>query len=117
MTDERACAAPDPDDAPLELAELQDETIDDAILRRLFEDLDALAEIREVQVKGAADQYAQDRPVKLREALGLLLAGRVRGAQVLYEYDGRTWCDTVIRQSAGHRLIRIETPRRAASVA
>jgi hypothetical protein len=55
--------------------------------------------------------------VRLREALGLLLAGRIRGAQVLYEYAGHTWCDTVIRQRAGHRLIRIETPRRAASVA
>ncbi len=101
----------------LELAELQDETIDAGILRRLFEDLDALAQIHAVHVKGAAGRRAQDRPVELGEALGLLLAGRIRGAQVLYEYDGRSWCDTIIRQRDGHRLIRIEAPRRAESLA
>lgn len=105
------------DDAPLELAELQDKTIDDGILRRLFEDLGALAQIHAVHVKGAPSRRAQDRPVELREALELLLAGRIRGAQVLYEYDGRSWCDTVIRQPDGHRLIRIEAPQRAASLA
>ena len=105
-----------PDETPIELAELQDETIDDGILRRLFEDLEALAEIAEVHVKGAPTRHAQDRGVGLREALDLLLAGRVRGAQVVYEYGGRTWCDTIIRQPAGHRLVRIESPRRAASV-
>lgn len=104
------------DETPLELAELQDEIIDDAILCCLFEDLEALADIREVRVKGASDRHAQDRPVEPGRALELLLARRVRGAQLLYEYDGRAWCDTVIRQKEGHRLIRIEAPRRAASV-
>lgn len=106
-----------PPDAPVELVELQDETIDDGIVRRLFEDLDALAEIHVVHVKGASCARAQDRPVELREALELLLAGRIRGAQVLYEYDGRSWCDTIICKRDGHRLIRIEAPRRAESLA
>jgi len=101
---------------PVELAELQDETIDDAILQRLFEDLDALAEIHAVHVKGAPRRRAQEQPVELREAFELLRAGRIRGAQVLYEYDGRSWCDTIIRQRDGHRLTRIEAPRRVASL-
>ena len=100
---------------PPEPAELQAENLDEALLRRLFEDLDALAAIDEVRVKGAAGQPAQEQSVGLREARDLLLAGRIRAAQVVYEYRGRTWCDTVLRTADGHRLVRMESPRRAAS--
>ena len=104
-------------EAPLELPKLQAESLDEALLKRLFEGLDALAAIDEVRVKGAAAAYAGERPVALREALELLLAGRIRAAQVVYEYRGRTWCDTVLRSGDGHRLVRMESPRRAASCA
>lgn len=104
-------------DARVELAELQDEAIDDSVLHRLFEDLDALAEIIEVRVKGAPVERAQDRTVRLRDALDLLLEGRIRGAQVVYEYRGRTWCDTIVRHEGGQRLVRMESPRRPASAA
>jgi hypothetical protein len=92
------------------LAELIQADLDPATLDALFTDLAALCDVREVTLKGAADHLAGTTAVTLAEAQAALTAGRIRGAQIRYGYQGEVWWDTLLRLPQGVRLVRMRAP-------
>ncbi len=101
----------------LELPELQAGELDDAGLRALFRDLQALAEIDEIRLKQGAADRAADRSPSLHDALLQILGRKVRGVQIRYRYDGECWCDTVLSGPDGHRVVRMAEPARPSGLA
>ena len=73
----------------------------------LFTDLEALAELREVRLKGSAAGYAEAGTVGLAEARRALAERRVSGVQLRYRHAGREWCDTLIIVAEGVRVVRL----------
>lgn len=83
-----------------------DEGLLDAVgLRALLDDIQACTTVREVQVKGGPTRRADD--ADLDGARRALLAGEVRGVQIRYEHEGKTWCDTVLVTPRGYKVVRI----------
>jgi ferredoxin-type protein NapG len=103
--------------AEIELAELHQGELDDDGLRALFRDLDSFAEIEEIRLKQAADLRAAPASPNLDDALTLLLAREVRGAQLRYRFGGEFWCDTVLSTPNGHRVVRMAEPARPSGLA
>jgi MauM/NapG family ferredoxin protein len=100
----------------IDLPELHEGALDDAGLRSLFRDLQTLADIDEIRVKRGAERRAGEGAPSLRDALGLLLGGQVRGVQIRYRYRGESWCDTVLAAPGGHRVVRMAEPTRPAGI-
>ena len=99
-------------DAAIELPDLHAGELDAETLESLFADLRRFADVREVRLKGDAARRADAAPSSLDEALDALRTRRAHGAQIVYEHDGRTWCDTVLAAASGWKLLRMESPRR-----
>ena len=72
----------------------------------LFEDLQQGADVQHVQVRTAPDGGPQDRVVTLHEAHELLRNGQLKAIQVRYEFDEKSWCDTLMFDPAAVRIIR-----------
>lgn len=93
-------------DPDVELAELHQGVLDDATLDQYFEDL-GLAEVFDVLVKGAPEEYAKEGSFTLDRGKELFLAGVVRGLQIRYRYRDEEWWDTLLRAPGGVRLVRV----------
>ncbi|MDD9947693.1 MAG: hypothetical protein OXU20_42020 [Myxococcales bacterium] len=94
---------------PEDLPPVQQALLVDATLDELVADLEALADIREVTLKQAASEHSDRDQVPLKEAIGLLRSGGVRGVQVHYAHEGRLWTDTLMVAPGGIRLVRMAT--------
>ncbi len=81
-----------------------------ARVEALFDDLAALTEIREVRMKGGGEARAGGPSRDLVAARAALLAGHALGVQVRYVHDGTEWCDTILREREGVRIVRIVVP-------
>ena len=82
--------------------------LDDATLDRYFADLGVAAEILGIGVKSAARTMAGSGPgPTLAEARTLLRERTVLGVQIRYRLQGEEWCDTLIVQPEGTRLVRL----------
>ena len=92
---------PDKPLRPEDLPDLHESLLDEATLDQLFVDLEALAEIIEVQLKGAPQRMTDARSVPLAEAHDLLKSGAVRAVQIRYVHEGKQWWDTVMRLPEG----------------
>ena len=103
----------DPIDEPIELPELQDEVVDDETVADLFRDLGALTRVIEIQEKGAPRGHAELLGLDLESAANRYAAGEIRALQIVYVLDNETWCDTLLRQATGTRVLRMRTPARA----
>jgi len=92
-----------------DLPELQDATIDAAVVIALFDDIDQCAELREILVKGAPQALSgQETPHTLESARDALLQGEIRAVQLRYTYENTPWCDTITVLPRGFHLIRME---------
>lgn len=92
-----------------DLPELQDATIDAAVVIALFDDIEQCAELREILVKGAARSLSgQEQPYTLAEARDALLQGEIRAVQLRYTFENTPWCDTITVLPKGFHLIRME---------
>ncbi len=91
--------------SPLKLPPLQVTILDRATLDQLFDDLAACARVHSVQPRTAP----QAAPVRLTldQARAGLHEGHLRAVQVRYTYDNKAWCDTLIAQEGGVRVVRI----------
>ncbi|MFN7135303.1 MAG: hypothetical protein ACK4N5_24730, partial [Myxococcales bacterium] len=96
------------DDARGPLPELQDTLLDADTLERLFTDVGACAELVEIMFKGGEQRYAQSARRDLTLAGEALLAGAVVAVQLRYRYRGVEWWDTLLREQAGVRLVRMQ---------
>jgi ferredoxin-type protein NapG len=102
--------------AAIDLPELHAGELDEIGLRALFRDLHSLADVEEIRVKRGAERRAGEAAPSLRDALGLLLGGQVRGVQIRYRYRGEAWCDTVLAAPGGHRVVRMAEPARPTGI-
>ena len=97
---------------PVKVEAIVGAVLDEAGVRDLFRDLAALAQVDEIRLKHATDRRAQARAETLDAALPQLLNGAVRAVQIRYAYDGERWCDTLLPAPGGHRVVRMQEPRR-----
>ncbi|WP_164002865.1 hypothetical protein [Pyxidicoccus caerfyrddinensis] len=89
------------------LPSLQQADLDAATLARLVSDIQRLAVVDEVLLKGADASMASTQRRTLAEAVDALQQGLVMGVQVRYRYQGQSWWDTLLRAPQGIRLVRI----------
>ena len=100
--------------SPLQLPPLQVTVLDASTLAQLFSDLETCATGVTVQPRTRPD--LPPALISLAEAQVQLASGSLRGVQIRYRYEGGSWCDTLITQPAGTRLVRICEDDIAASV-
>lgn len=89
------------------LPSLQQADLDAETLARLVSDIQGLAVVDEVVLKGGGALMASPQRVTLTEAVEALQGGRIQGVQVRYRYQGQAWWDTLLRVPQGIRLVRI----------
>lgn len=95
----------------MELPDLQQSVLDPATLEQLFADLAACTEITEIIPKAAAEGYVPEHSaITLKDARELLLAKKIRGLQIRYNYQGSQWWDTLLPAPGGEgfRIVRIQ---------
>ncbi len=93
----------------MNLPDLQDATLDEETVDRLFEDVASGAELLEVVLKGSAEGLTPDpHETSLTTARRALRDGAVFGVQLRYRFAGTEWWDTLIRMGGGVRLVRID---------
>jgi hypothetical protein len=91
--------------SPLKLPPLQVTILDRPTLDQLFADLAACARVHSVQPRTAP--HAPPVALTLDQARSGLHGGHLRAVQVRYTYENKAWCDTLIAQADGVRLVRI----------
>lgn len=73
----------------------------------LFADLKQGAEVKQVQVRATSDDNRlEDSTVTLDIAHELLDDRRTKAIQIYYEYDSKTWCDTLMVLPDMIRIVR-----------
>jgi len=92
------------------LPDLLQSDIDEATLHQLITDIGTHTEILEIIPKHAPGYVAENpAPVQLDEAWQMLVSRTVRGLQLRYRHQGKTWWDTVMPLPGGlFRIVRIE---------
>jgi len=92
------------------LPDLLQSDIDEATLRQLITDIGTHTEIIEIIPKHAPGYVEENpAPLQLDEAFRMLVARNVRGLQLRYRHQGKTWWDTVMPLPGGlFRIVRIE---------
>ena len=92
------------------LPDLHQSEIDEATLRELITDIGTHAEILEIIPKYAPGYVAEDpAPLQLDEAFQQLVSRELRGLQLRYRHEGKTWWDTLMPLPGGlFRIVRIE---------
>ena len=86
------------------LPELWDSLLEDDALHQLISDLQNHADILNVQEKQSAFDYSQSGTT----AFDRLRTGLTHAMQIYYRYDGKAWCDTIMKQAQGYKLIRMQ---------
>ncbi len=94
-------------DEDVPLPPVHDAVLDEAFVERLFADVGACTELLSVSTKGGAERRAE-ASVSLDDARRALHAGAIHAVQLRYRHQGHEWCDTILRQPAGYRVVRIE---------
>jgi hypothetical protein len=94
----------------IQLPPLCDAVVDLATLAQLEADLLHRTQVHNVQVKHGATRMVGEEVWQLPAAFAALRAGEVRGVQVNYRYEQHEWTDTLLRTSAGFRLVRVQHP-------
>lgn len=95
------------EEAGLGLAQLVEGVLDEPMVDALFRDLEQCTKVLEVSVKFAARGYVAEGAIGLGAARRMLAGQEVRGVQIRYRYDGREWCDTLMRLPGGVRIVRV----------
>jgi hypothetical protein len=77
----------------------------------LFADLEQRAEVRHVRVRTASgNNRPEDSAVTLEQARELLNDNLAKAIQIYYEYDGESWCDTLMPSPNSIHVIRTNVP-------
>ncbi len=92
--------------------EVQEGLLDERQLEGLFADLAARVTVTGIVTKGGELQRAVADLITLEQAHAWLVARAVHGVQVRYLFDGRAWCDTLLRAGEQVRLIRMDVSSR-----
>lgn len=73
-----------------------------------FDDLTAI-----VQIQGRDAQGAEVALVGIVDARDKFVSGSLQALQVVYHFADQVWCDTLLREPTGARLLRMLNPARA----
>jgi hypothetical protein len=94
----------------LALPDLLQSDIDEATVRQLITDIGTHTEVIEIIPKHAPGYVEENpAPLQLDEAYCMLASRTVRGLQLRYRHQGKTWWDTVMPLPGGlFRIVRIE---------
>jgi hypothetical protein len=98
------------EDAGERLADVREAVLDDEQLRALLSDIATYGQVRELSVK-AAPRARPDAITRLPELYLKLVQRRVFGAQIRYDFEDKSWLDTLIATPEGLRLVRVELPQ------
>jgi hypothetical protein len=77
----------------------------------LFADLKLGADVKRVQVRSNAGNRPRDSEVTLEQARELLDDSHTKAIQIYYEYESKTWCDTLMFLSDTIRIVRTTLPQ------
>jgi hypothetical protein len=94
----------------LELPPVHQASLAWSVVDELFDDLAALAQHVEVRLKLVGRARAEAGTTDLAGARRALVDGSAIGAQIRYVHAGQPWCDTLVREAEGLRLIRMASP-------
>ncbi len=86
---------------------LQRAHLDDDTLAALVADISGLTRILAIQVKGGTQEHGDAAGASLDMAVADLRAGAIRGVQIRYVWQDQEWCDTLIADGRGVRLVRV----------
>lgn len=89
------------------LPTLWDKLLDPETLEQYFNDLATYAQIISLQEKQSPDEYVRENTISLLEAHEKVISGSVRAIQIRYRFEQQEWCDTLIRQKSGVKLVRM----------
>lgn len=90
--------------------DLRDALLDAATFRQLCFDIQSVAEIIDVRVKGSTESYAGEASTRFDQAVADLKAGAIVGLQVRYSHAGEEWWDTLLQAPGAIRLVRVRAP-------
>jgi len=91
------------------LPELHQSEIDQPTLSQLITDLGTHANVFSIAPKYGPGYVGEQETLQLDEAYQILIDRKVRGVQIHYKHDGKSWCDTVMPLPDGRfRIVRME---------
>lgn len=79
-------------------------------LAALEADLAAFTELESVLPRPRVRSLVPPAPVSLSAGFAGLRDGTLRGLQIRYRHAGDHWCDTLLADSDGVRVVRMRTP-------
>lgn len=92
----------------LTLPELWNSVMDESTFHQMLDDLRSYATILAVQEKQAAQTNTDGESHSFAAAINRFRAGQSHAVQIQYQYDGKEWCDTIMRLPAGYKVVRME---------
>ena len=100
---------------PLQLPEVFEASWCREQVDALFHDLQQGAAVSKVQVRTATSNSRPEEvtTVTLEQAREMLADGQARAMQIYYEFDGQTWCDTLLLTPDAIRIVRYNVPPNA----
>ena len=90
------------------LADVREGSLTPPQLAAYLADLAERATIQRVTLKAERHAHADPQPVALAEVAQALASGAAVGAQIRYAFDGRHWCDTLLRRATSVQLVRLD---------
>lgn len=97
-----------PSDTEPPLPTLYEAELDAAQVTELFTDLEHAAQIHEVRSKTGGTARSTRTDIDLAAVRAQLWSGPQQSVQIIYAHQGRTWIDTLMRTSAGVKLVRMQ---------
>jgi len=95
----------------LELPDLQEASLDWDAVHCVLADLDDFVTLVELQGRDAHGTIVALQEIPL--ALQQLQDGTVVALQIVYQFADQVWCDTLMREPQGARLLRMLSPLQA----
>lgn len=98
----------DPPREDPEAPEVLEGRLDRVGVESYFRDLDELAEIDQVLVRWV-DTMRESAATTLEESRDAVRSGTAHAVQIRYRYGEETWCDTLLADDKGHRILRVRS--------
>lgn len=93
---------------PVHLPPVHEGHLDRAGVQQLFFDIEHAGRFIGARLKEAPGKHSSGTECGLAAALEALDRGQAVGVQLHYEHQTRLWCDTILRQADGYRVVRVD---------
>lgn len=92
----------------LRLPPVHEGHLDRAGVEQLFFDIEHAGRFIRARLKADPSKNSSAAPCSLAAAFEALERGQAVGVQLHYEHQTRLWCDTILRQADGYRVVRVD---------